>query len=68
MLAGCTGSFGAVLYMWIKYGKPDASNSPTGDMRTQLLLGHLPALLAGPPKTALVIGLGSGVTAGALAT
>ncbi|HET6267540.1 MAG TPA: fused MFS/spermidine synthase, partial [Acidobacteriota bacterium] len=49
-------------------GKPDASNVPTGDMRTQLMLGHLPALLAGPPKTALIIGLGSGVTAGALAT
>ena len=30
MLAGCTGSFGAVLYMWIKYGKPDASMSGNG--------------------------------------
>ena len=25
MLAGCTGSFAALLYMWIRYGKPDAS-------------------------------------------
>jgi Amt family ammonium transporter len=25
MLAGCTGSFGAMLYMWLRYGKPDAS-------------------------------------------
>ena len=48
-------------------GKPDASNVPTGDMRTQLLLGHLPALHIANPKNALVIGLGSGVTAGALA-
>ncbi len=30
MLAGCTGSFGAVLYMWIKYGKPDASMAGNG--------------------------------------
>jgi Amt family ammonium transporter len=30
MLAGCTGSFGAILYMWIKYGKPDASMSGNG--------------------------------------
>lgn len=48
-------------------GKPDASNVPTGDMRTQLLLGHLPALLAEHTNDALVIGLGSGVTAGAIA-
>lgn len=49
-------------------GKPDASNVPTGDMRTQLLLGHLPVLLRGGVNDALVIGLGSGVTAGALWT
>ncbi|HZO80372.1 MAG TPA: ammonium transporter [Candidatus Binataceae bacterium] len=30
MLAGCTGSFGAVLYMWIRFGKPDASMSANG--------------------------------------
>lgn len=47
-------------------GKPDASNVPTGDMRTQLLLGHLPMLLVDHAQDALVIGLGSGVTAGAL--
>jgi spermidine synthase len=50
-------------------GKPDASNMPTGDMRTQLLLGHLPVLLLrGNAHEALVVGLGSGVTAGALGT
>ncbi len=30
MLAGCTGSFGAVLYMWMRYGKPDASMAGNG--------------------------------------
>ncbi len=30
MLAGCTGSFGAILYMWIRYGKPDASMGGNG--------------------------------------
>ncbi|MBI2214112.1 MAG: fused MFS/spermidine synthase [Acidobacteria bacterium] len=50
-------------------GKADASNA-RGDMRTQLLLGHLPALLApsAPAGEAMVIGLGSGVTAGAVAS
>jgi spermidine synthase len=45
-------------------GKTDAS---TGiDMATQLMIGHLPALMHPTPKSALVIGLGSGVTVGAL--
>jgi Amt family ammonium transporter len=30
MLAGCTGSFGALLYMWMRYGKPDASMAGNG--------------------------------------
>ncbi len=30
MLAGCTGSFGSLLYMWIRYGKPDASMTGNG--------------------------------------
>ncbi|WP_242352486.1 MULTISPECIES: fused MFS/spermidine synthase [Anaeromyxobacter] len=47
-------------------GKTDASTNGL-DMRTQLLLGHLPALLAPDASRALVIGLGSGITAGALA-
>jgi spermidine synthase len=46
-------------------GKVDASD--TGDMYTQLLLGHLPLLLSKEPKSALVIGLGSGVTLNAVA-
>jgi Amt family ammonium transporter len=30
MLAGCTGSFAAILYMWIRFGKPDASMTGNG--------------------------------------
>ncbi len=30
MLAGCTGTFGAMLYMWVTKGKPDASMSGNG--------------------------------------
>jgi len=30
MMAGCTGSFGAILYMWMRYGKPDASMAGNG--------------------------------------
>jgi len=30
MLAGCTGSFGALFYMWLRYGKPDASMAGNG--------------------------------------
>ncbi|OGS50714.1 MAG: hypothetical protein A3J79_12495, partial [Elusimicrobia bacterium RIFOXYB2_FULL_62_6] len=48
-------------------GKSDASNNKV-DMGTQLLLAYVPrVLLAGDLKSALVVGLGSGVTAGALA-
>lgn len=46
-------------------GKTDASN--ISDMHTQLMLGHLPLLLHPDPKRVLVIGLGSGVTGGAVA-
>jgi spermidine synthase len=45
-------------------GKVDASNG--GDMLTQRLLGLLPILLHPAPREALVIGLGSGVTADAV--
>jgi len=47
-------------------GKVDASSDPT-DMPTQLMLGHLPLLLHREPRDVLVIGLGSGITAGAVA-
>ncbi len=45
-------------------GKVDASNGV--DMATQLMLGHLPLFLHPRPERVLVIGLGSGVTAGAV--
>ncbi|HON66406.1 MAG TPA: fused MFS/spermidine synthase [Phycisphaerae bacterium] len=47
-------------------GKADASNSPA-DLRTQLLVGHLPALLDRTGKKACIIGLGSGMTLGSVA-
>jgi spermidine synthase len=44
-------------------GKVDATD--TGDMTTQKMLAHLPLLLARNVRHVAVIGLGSGVTAGA---
>ncbi|MCA9528222.1 MAG: fused MFS/spermidine synthase [Myxococcales bacterium] len=47
-------------------GKPDAS---TGlDMLPQVFMGHLPLLLHPDPKRVFLVGLGSGITAGAIAT
>jgi len=55
-------------------GKPDASaivgephTSNDNDMPTQLLLGHIPMLAHPAPANVLVVGQGSGVTAGAVA-
>ena len=59
MLAGCTGTFGALLYMWSLKGKPDASMSGNG------LLAGLVAITApsGFVSTvgAAIIGLVAGV-------
>ena len=44
-------------------GKVVASNQPL-DMRIERLLGHIPALVYGSPKTVLIVGFGAGVTAG----
>jgi spermidine synthase len=46
-------------------GKVDASTG--GDIPTQILLGHLGLLIHPAPRTVLVIGLGSGMTAAAAA-
>jgi len=43
--------------------KPDASTGT--DLRTQLLLGHVPMFMNPEAKTALIIGHGSGITTGA---
>jgi len=45
-------------------GKADASTG--SDLATELLLGHLPMLFAPDNNKALVIGLGSGITVGAV--
>jgi len=46
--------------------KPDASTG-LGDMVTQVMLSHLPALVAPHLRTACMVGLGSGVSLGSLA-
>lgn len=54
-------------YLLLKInGKTDASNG-SGDTNTQLLLGHLP-LMAADAKKVAIIGMGSGMTAGAVLT
>ncbi|MCP4870795.1 MAG: MFS transporter [Proteobacteria bacterium] len=45
-------------------GKVDASSQQ--DLRTQVMLGHLPFLVKPDAKTALVVGLASGVTSGSV--
>jgi ammonium transporter, Amt family len=59
MLAGCTGTFGAMLFMWMKNGKVDASMSGNG------LLAGLVAITAPSgfvsPIGACIIGLVAGV-------
>lgn len=59
MLAGMAGSFGAMFYMWMRYGKPDASMSGNG------LLAGLVAITAPSgfvnPVGAVIIGLIAGV-------
>jgi ammonium transporter, Amt family len=59
MLAGMTGSFGAMYYMWLRYGKPDASMTGNG------LLAGLVAITAPSgfvnPMGAAIIGLIAGV-------
>ena len=45
-------------------GKVDASTA--GDMLTQLLSGHIPMLLRPGAENVLVVGLGSGITCGAV--
>ena len=59
MLAGMAGSFGAILYMWLRYGKPDASMSGNG------LLAGLVAITAPSgfvnPVGSVIIGVIAGV-------
>ena len=59
MLAGMAGGFGAMFYMWMRYGKPDASMSGNG------LLAGLVAITAPSgfvnPVCSVIIGLIAGV-------
>jgi len=59
MLAGMSGSFAAMLYMWVRYNKPDASMSGNG------LLAGLVAITAPSgfvnPVASVIIGLIAGV-------
>ena len=48
-------------------GKTEAS-SLFKDMRLQLMLGHIPALLHPQPRSVLIVGCGAGVTAGTFVT
>ena len=57
-----TDLLGKVSYSLCNSGKPDASS--TGDMDTQTLLAHFPMLFHPAARDVLVIGLGSGITAG----
>jgi ammonium transporter, Amt family len=60
MLAGCTGTFGAMLYMWMKNGKVDASMSGNG------LLAGLVAITAPSGFVSTVGACIIGVIAGVL--
>ncbi|HEX2762075.1 MAG TPA: hypothetical protein VHM27_16245, partial [Rhizomicrobium sp.] len=44
-------------------GKVEASSLAV-DMKLQRMLGHIPALMHGDPKSVLIVGFGAGVTAG----
>ncbi len=55
-------AFGNVEYILLLSGKPDASTS--GDMATQTLIAHIPMLFHPHPRTVMVLGYASGVTAG----
>ncbi|MHC4582545.1 MAG: spermidine synthase, partial [Planctomycetota bacterium] len=52
---------GDVEYVMQNSGKTDASSR--GDMATQTLLAHLPMMFHDDPKTIMVLGLASGITA-----
>ncbi len=59
MLAGMAGSFGAMFYMWTRYGKPDASMSGNG-LLAGLVAITAPSGFVNPPGS-VIIGLIAGV-------
>ena len=54
--------FGNTDYSMVISGKPDASTS--GDMATQTLSAHIPMIFHPNPKSVMVLGHASGITAG----
>jgi Amt family ammonium transporter len=59
MLAGCTGTIGAILYMWISKGKPDASMSGNGLLAGLVAITAPSGFVSAP--SAAIIGLIAGV-------
>jgi len=59
MLAGCTGTFGSILYMWITKGKPDASMSGNGLLAGLVAITAPSGFVSAP--SAAIIGLIAGV-------
>jgi Amt family ammonium transporter len=59
-LAGCAGGISAMLYTWIRYGKPDLSMTCNG------ILAGLVGITAGPHLVGGIGALGVGVVAGVL--
>jgi ammonium transporter, Amt family len=59
MLAGCTGTFGAICYMWITKGKPDASMSGNGLLAGLVAITAPSGFVSAP--SAAIIGLVAGV-------
>ena len=59
MLAGCTGTFGAILYMWISKGKPDSSMSGNGLLAGLVAITAPSGFVSAP--SAAIIGLIAGV-------
>ena len=59
MLAGCTGTFGAILYMWIVKGKPDASMSGNGLLAGLVAITAPSGFVSAP--SAAIIGLIAGL-------
>lgn len=57
-----TNALGKIGYTMTNSGKADASTDE--DMKTQTLLAHFPMLLHEDPRTVMVLGLASGITAG----
>jgi Amt family ammonium transporter len=59
MLAGCTGTFGAILYMWALKGKPDASMSGNGLLAGLVAITAPSGFVSAP--SAAIIGFVAGV-------